>query len=360
MQQPPDNSFGIYILTYPGDYSLSAALVNSLRHFCPGVPIMLIPGNGFEQKPFPIPDVPVLDCPAGFDHKPEGGHDRKFWCFGGPFERFLYLDADILCLLSLDSFVTRLRAEQEPFLFAYIPDSEEDLWTRFQNLKSASHDAKRSFFRLKFGNIDNIARFDPGYPLLSEWPFNGGVFASSKKSFNIEWFNEHRRREVRFFEDTLGMPYSDRDHHSLFFGDQGKLRYITWKHGVRLLNLYPDGHYYWGGRTLALTPDEMLAGQSPGPFIHWSGAPKPSHSFFSVAPLFRFLIVMYEVKYTYRDQKRVPAYDCWRYFSSSVSTADRLRATIPGLRSVLVPALVRLLAWRTQAPRRAIKRLLGR
>ena len=91
--------FGIYILTYPGDYHLATALIRSLQYFNRNIPIMVIPGEGFNRDDHPF-DVPIMTIPEGFWDK-LGHGSRKFWCFQGPFEKFLYLDADIICLRSL-------------------------------------------------------------------------------------------------------------------------------------------------------------------------------------------------------------------------------------------------------------------
>jgi hypothetical protein len=56
------DSFGIYILTYPGDYHLSMILVRSIQQVSPDLPIMIIPGEGFDlnEHPFDIPVMPIL------------------------------------------------------------------------------------------------------------------------------------------------------------------------------------------------------------------------------------------------------------------------------------------------------------
>lgn len=52
-----EDGFGIYIMTYPGDYQLSTILVRSIQEVSPGMPIMIIPGEGFDldDHPFDIP-----------------------------------------------------------------------------------------------------------------------------------------------------------------------------------------------------------------------------------------------------------------------------------------------------------------
>jgi len=86
-------SLGAYILTYPGDFHLSSSLIQSLRHFHPDLPIMIIPGEGFNRADHPF-DVEVMPEPEGFWRR-VGHQSRDFWAFQGPFEKFLYLDADV-------------------------------------------------------------------------------------------------------------------------------------------------------------------------------------------------------------------------------------------------------------------------
>jgi hypothetical protein len=59
-----DGQFGVYVLTYPGDFHLSRVLVQSIRHHNPGVPLMIIPGEGFERADHPF-DVSVMPVPGG-------------------------------------------------------------------------------------------------------------------------------------------------------------------------------------------------------------------------------------------------------------------------------------------------------
>jgi hypothetical protein len=57
--------FGIYRLAYPGDYYLSSILVRSIQQVSPDIPIMIIPGEGFDLNDHPF-DVPVMPIPLGF------------------------------------------------------------------------------------------------------------------------------------------------------------------------------------------------------------------------------------------------------------------------------------------------------
>jgi hypothetical protein len=91
--------FGIYVMTYPGDFHLSIPLIRSIRYFHPDISITIIPGEGFDHEDHPF-DVEILPLPDGF-WGTVGHQSRDFWAFQGPYERFLYLDADIICTGSL-------------------------------------------------------------------------------------------------------------------------------------------------------------------------------------------------------------------------------------------------------------------
>src|SRR5262245_32836658 len=117
MTRIPDRTeFGVYILTYPGDFHLSTVLVQSVRYVSPDVPITIIPGEGFDREDHPF-DVPIMPEPNGHFWPRLGYQDRKFWAFQGPFERFLYLDADTICTKSLGSLRSRLTQQEDPFIY---------------------------------------------------------------------------------------------------------------------------------------------------------------------------------------------------------------------------------------------------
>ena len=67
--------FGVYILTYPGDFHLSTVLVLSIQKVSPDVPIMIIPGEGFDREDHPF-HVPIMPEPAGCFWPQLGHQDR--------------------------------------------------------------------------------------------------------------------------------------------------------------------------------------------------------------------------------------------------------------------------------------------
>ena len=134
--------FGIYILTYPGDFYLSAVLVRSIKRFNPDDPIMIISGEGFDREHHPF-DVPIMPEPSGLFWPEVGYQDRKIWAFQGLFETFLYLDADRICTQSLGSLIERIARQKGNFLYVqpWIDDQECNLSSgipRIRNTNSLS------------------------------------------------------------------------------------------------------------------------------------------------------------------------------------------------------------------------------
>ena len=170
--------FGIYVLTYPGDYYLSVPLVRSLQHFNPEIPVMIIPGEGFDYDDHPF-DVPVMDIPQGFWSQ-LGHADRKFWCFQGPFERFLYLDADIVCMRSLASLKQRVLAQKAPFIFVTQPIKHEVWSVAAEDSSHPQHQECIGRVHAQLGNVSLLREFDPDFEPFARYTFNDGVFASSR------------------------------------------------------------------------------------------------------------------------------------------------------------------------------------
>jgi hypothetical protein len=78
------------------------------------------------------------------------------------------------------------------------------------------------------------------------------------------------------------------------------------------------------------------------PFIHWAGVPRPSESLFARAPLFFFYSKLQFVKYTYVQQKQVPALDIWEHFSKGLIKRPFLK-TVKDVRWVFLPVLKKLI-----------------
>ena len=182
-------SFGIYVLTYPGDFHLSIALIKSLKHFNPDIPIIIIPGEGFDLNDHPF-DVPVMIEPQGFWGK-MGHADRKCWVFQGEFEKFLYLDADMICTRSIAPLIERVMGQEGKFIFVQEETGNSPVWTdAIADDNHELHDHYMAMVRGQLGNPDNIRLFDQQYDPYSRYPFNAGMFASCIDAISESEFEE--------------------------------------------------------------------------------------------------------------------------------------------------------------------------
>lgn len=333
------DDFGIYVLTYPGDYYLSLPLVRSLQHFNPGIPVMIIPGEGFDHNNHPF-DVPVMDIPDGYWGQ-LGHADRKFLCFQGPFKRFLYLDADIICIRSLETFKQRVLAHKEPFIFVTQPIKHRVWSIAIEDSSHPQHQECTGRVHAQLGNVSLLQEFDPDYKPFARYTFNNGVFASSRLVLSEADFHDLHEREQAFFQRRLGKTFNWRCF-DLFFGDQGRLNYLVAKGNIPVLDLEPDGQYIWGGCPLIFDVDTVLDNRADFSFIHWAGCPRPSPSFFCNTPLLSLLTVTDRcLEPGYGSLKEIPGYSVWRHFSGSQSLGAKLRWTLKDIKTIAKGILLR-------------------
>ncbi len=305
---------GIYILTYPGDYHLSKALIRSLKFFNPDIPIMIIPGEGVNRDDHPF-DVPLMPTPGGFWEQMK--HiDRKFWAFQGPFEKFLYVDADIICTRSIMPFLEQLGQQDGKFINVQMTINDEDWSQSVDNVEHERHELSLQRVRSQIGNVDVLKDFDPDYDPYAHYPFNAGLFASSRLAIDEKAFESLHKREQEFFKKKLDKEFAWNSH-DLFFADQGRLNYLVDQLNIPRKTLYPYGQYYWGGRAREFLLDQVLAGKSESNFIHWAGCPRPSPSLYCRRPLLPLLTVgCSDLPAKYKLLKEIPGYSVWKHFSS--------------------------------------------
>lgn len=229
--------FGIYILTYPGDFYLSTVLVLSIRRLHPAVPIMIIPGEGFDRDNHPF-DAPIMPEPSGSFWPNVGHQDRKIWAFQGPFEIFLYLDADTICTKSLDQLMERISRERGDFMYVY-PWMDDD--QRRAVLENPDHPGHQSALRALPRDIGPgpLAEFDPEHDFQAHQPFNSGVFASRRLAIKESDFESLNRREREFYRNRLGFKEWSWHSSDLFFRDQGRLNYLAHKLSIPTFPLSP-------------------------------------------------------------------------------------------------------------------------
>lgn len=310
-------NFGVYILTYPGDFHLSTALINSLKHFHPDVPIMIIPGEGFDLNNHPF-DEPVMDHPDGFWGS-MGHIDRKYWAFQGGFRKFLYLDADMICTRSIASLIDRIMAQGEKFIFVQEEVGKSSAWVdAIANENHDRHNACVSMVKSQLGSPDNIQLFDKHYDPYNRYPFNAGIFASSVDTLSESEFEELHKKECSFYTSKIGKEFSWKAH-DLFFADQGRINYLVVKLNIPILNLYPDGHFLWGGMAQEVVLNDVLTGDVGFGFIHWAGCPRPSPSLFCKGLGLIMLRKTYSgLKEGYNQLYEIPGYSVWHYFWSDM------------------------------------------
>jgi hypothetical protein len=310
--------FGIYILTYPGDFHLSSVLVRSIQHVNPDIPIMIIPGEGFDQgHPF---DVPIMPQPVGFWAQ-MGYMDRCFWAFQGPFENFLYLDADMICTSPLDKLRERLTRQQGPFIYVHPSISDEDWLTLIQDPSHPEHQRYARHVKREIGR-GPLDRFDPDYNIFENYPFNAGLFASRRLVLTESDFVILNKKEKMFYRYMLKKDWTWKSS-DLFFRDQGRLNYLVRKLSIPTFHLRPDLICLAGTSELQVSFDQVAGGSCDFHLIHWMGSLSPSPSWFCVKPLFAVYAFLWSevgrrtgrwAAPDYRRLPECPGYSLWRHY----------------------------------------------
>jgi hypothetical protein len=299
--------FGVYILTYPGDFHLSTILVESIQEASPGVPIMIIPGEGFDREHHPF-DVPIMATPEG-SFWPELGHmDRKFWAFEGPFETFLYLDADTICTRSLEPLVDRVARQETDFIFVQ-PWMDEQDWC--QVIQTPTHPKHASYVQHARQTIGRgpLAQFDPDHDFFARYPFNAGVFASRRLAIKEADLAALNHAERAFYRDALDLAAWTWRSDALFFRDQGRLNYLVGKLKIPVLPLQPELICPAGASATEVSVAEVERGACAFHIVHWMGAKSPSPSFFCRGPLFRIHALLWSFVGRRTDRWIEPGYE---------------------------------------------------
>ncbi|MBL1294523.1 MAG: hypothetical protein COB61_011730 [Thiotrichales bacterium] len=312
MEKIEDANFGIYILTYPGDFHLSTALVESIQYFNPGVPVVIIPGEGFDLASHPF-KVPVMDVPGGFWGE-MGYSDRKFWAFQGPFNKFLYIDADMICLRNISSLISDICACGEDFVFLQSIRDDPDWKTIIADSDHKLHQGYMVHFQTQIGNLPILEQFDPDFDPFRSYPINSGFFASARKAFSEQDFYEHHKKEEKFYNEKLNKEFSWKDG-SVFFLDQGRFNYLIQKKQITKKHFSRLDRYVWGGTEEYADVDAILEKGGKNSFIHWAGVPRPSPSLFCKSPYLALLVAAYPgFKSSYGSLPEIFGYSLWKHF----------------------------------------------
>lgn len=267
-------TFGIYIKTFKPDYHLAKALIASLRRYCKDVPIIVIPDDGFAASTIWGERTLVLDDNFA---RSLTGYYKKLWVFLGPFDRFLYLDADMLCLKDPAQLIEHI-CELKPPFFAVCRERKIK-----QYLETEAFEDTKAVFQRHIGDLGLLAEFDSEYDIFSRFPFNSGLFASTRDLFSRD-FIEERFSAAMKFQAERGFPPLTFSRQGVFMSDQGFLNYLVAKQGVDL-KLFDDV-FVWGGRFAdSIAPDCGIKGTDyVKSFVHWAGCRRPSLFDYSQVP----------------------------------------------------------------------------
>ncbi len=334
--------FGIYILTYPGDFHLSTMLVRSIQQVSPDIPIMIIPGEGFDRSDHPF-DVPVMPEPPGFWGK-IGHQDRDFWAFQGPFETFLYMDADTLCVKSLDSLAKRIAKQQGDFIYVQPWGSDEDWRTIIGDPSHPDHETCLQQVRSEVAS-DATLEFDPDHDFFAHRTFNSGVFASRRLAIKESDLASLNRAEQEFYRSTLGIGEWTWKSSELFFRDQGRLNYLVRKLGIPVFPIAPEVICRAGADAISVSFEDVKNDACDFHVIHWMGSKSPSPSFFCAKPLFPVYAWLWSnvgrktgrfVAPGYERLSGCTGYSLWKHYHDKsygpMPLLERLRWSWPDLR----------------------------
>jgi hypothetical protein len=270
---------GIYFLANDRTLNHAIALVNSIRKYDATTPLMMIP---YDETSWRAANVLTrLGVAVYDDHRqsarvmrhvrrafgenffPRPNNFRKQLCWFGPFDEWLYLDADIVVFERIIE-LTRGLARAD---FLCYSD---------QHLTGIEHVFKPSIVRA--GIFD--AR-------IGAHVFNAGMWGGRKGALTetqlFEFFAECARDKMHL----------DRSHGG---SDQPVFNYFVLKHFARRVNLYqtlPRAPGMWAGRAHFEWRAQQLWDthvNAPCKFLHWAGIRlAPGAPYWHVWHYFRFL-----------------------------------------------------------------------
>ncbi len=333
--------FGIYVQTYPGDVHLASILVRSIQEVSPEIPIVIIPGDDFEYDNHPF-DVPIMPTPAGFWR--ELGHkDRSFWAFDGPFDTFLFLDADMICVKSLDALAERALGYDGDFLLVQPWRDDAEWQSVVRDPRHPHHAAWRALVPSEVGR-GPLEAFDPDHDFYAIQPFNTGAFVSRRGVIRESDLVGLHEAERKFYHEVLRKEWSweSRD---LFFYDQGRMNYLVAKRSVPLHPLEPELIFRPGADALQVHLEDVKRDAYDFHLIHWMGAKSPSPSWFCEGPLFSLFASLWAAvgertgRYAHPDYARLPectGYSLWRGYREATQGplrfGERVRWSLRDLR----------------------------
>jgi hypothetical protein len=252
----------VYICCHAGDYHLAKILCASIRYFCGQVPIFLIKDGNFStsqvQELGQIYEFNPAEVPEPLWRLRGWGIKKLYAFFQRDYERFLYLDADIVLL-------------NDPLR---LPFQDFDFFVDtcgFQGVAGPRPGIRfRGAFPLEAAPYTfdpaKIQLFDPQFDLQEVLLFNSGQIFGRSSLLDMD--------EVRHCFEKLQKG------NALFFWDQGVLNYLLNKG-------HQEGRFTLNGECFripgydppenwpTLTPQGVLNGDfHDRSLIHWAGPSK--------------------------------------------------------------------------------------
>jgi lipopolysaccharide biosynthesis glycosyltransferase len=256
-------NFGVYIKTFKPDHYLARTLIASIRHYAPGVDITLIPDDGFTAPTLWGEKVMNTDDPFLLGLK---GYYKKLWVFFGPYERFLYLDADTLALRPMGGLIDKIM-NQDKAVCCVCAESKI-----MAALVESGEKATDAIIENTIGNPRLLEALDPSYRFRERFPFNSGFFAADRSAVSMAKLKE-TVDHVGEIHRECGAPPLGNSRNGVFYGDQGMINYLMYANNIQLNTL--TDIFVWGGKDFSShTEDEHNPFRNM--FVHWAGCPRPN------------------------------------------------------------------------------------
>ena len=262
-----------------------------------------------------------------------GHQDRDFWAFQGPFETFLYLDADTIVVKSLDALAKRIANQDGDFL--YIRKTlDSETWR--SAIRDPAHPDHEKYMQMVANEIGPgpLNEFDPDHDFFAHEVFNSGIFASRRlaiKESDLVALNEAERT---FYRDNMGIDSWTWKSSELFFRDQGRLNYLVHKLGIPVYPLEPEFIWVSGAESVEILLDDVRNNTCPIHLIHWMGSKCPTPSYFCSGPLFSVYAHLWAYvgrrtgRYVAPGYEKLPectGYSLWRHLHEQSRSGFPLR-----------------------------------
>lgn len=253
---------GVYFLANDRLIELTLAFLNSFRKYNPDIPLCLIPFRNDISLIESLKDtyhfsiyedhhmLSYCDTLSLKFHPDIRGHYRKLAMWDGPFERFIYVDIDMVVLKNLD--------------FCFRPLSDFDFIVSFSNLPSLRQWVWKN-------TISTAALLQPAQ---YNYAANTGFIISRRHAITKE-----------MIQQAESQAHILAPHMELACMEQALINYIVVTSGLRYTSLfalmespwYPENYTeFWAGNKRSALVDgkfTMLNGKMREVFlIHWAGS----------------------------------------------------------------------------------------